>query len=84
MSNPFIFPFSGCGRADDRQPRVRAVAQREGHQRDHLRRDDLRRVLPRRPGLLSGRLGRTAHDRDRGQVRQSGQLVDIGCTEGQL
>ena len=62
--------FSGCGRADDREPRVRAVAPREGHQRDHLRRDDLRRLLPRRQGLLPGRLGRTPHDRDRGQVRQ--------------
>ena len=78
VEQPVIFfcLFSGGGRAYDREPRVRAVAPWEGHQRDHLRRDDLCRVLSRRQGLLPGRLGRPAHDRDRGQVRQT----DSCCT----
>lgn len=41
---------AGRRRADHRQQTVRAVAQVQRHKRDHLRRDDVRRL----PGRIEG------------------------------
>ena len=53
---------AGGGRAHDRQQAVRAVAQGEGDQRDHLRRDGVRWLLRRWQGLVSRRQRRSSDD----------------------